>query len=849
MNNKSAKEWLAKYEAGRAKPGNDAEAEELQERRKVLKTKGTIRAREDERQQLITTWAERDTPITSGQAQLALHYLGVMIVMCRLAWSFAIHPCFRMFLKVIRPSFEKTLNNQSHRKFAGPLLDELHAETCELVEDTLSRVPGLITVGIDGHKDGRSRTLETVTKAKLGVSVFAGCHYMLTQRATGPHLAELLKPYLLANPNEIIAIVADNTSSNVAMFDELAKVNVLKPLFFLGCFVHVMDLLVEDIAKIPAFETIGSQAHSTISFVKRHATIYEEFLSIKGRLGVHSDLHLFPTTRFAYLHLMLRSLQRCMLAVRGLVDSPVYTLTKENTRRRGGEDGRKAFETFKQFEETISPVDFGHRLGWAAQILMPISKALHYLEGDSVPLSHVYPVYQCIYDYAQTLPDELSLQQFLSEEEFETITEVVKDRWGGTSRKKGLKADIHLLAYVLDPYAQGALTSPSQPQSDLIDGAALDRARAAMRHHITEPDRRQVMAQQLLMWISSRPGLRARSAAAGSSEMDAQDGADKAEPKGDTAYSSLYFTSMEMMWDKAEARELAMQAGKQKRDVPDEHDVGYTVCETIARLKLTLKPTIFWEAMLAEAPGSASKEAKEGHRMFASTARNLSSIVGHTCGVERAGKAYNLIMTSHRKHMRREVASKAAFVLNNYNLMHKEVDLGDCISDFAGSFLVDDEVREELQAKRVAALRRGILLTDAELMEGDANSGGQVSDSDDDGDGDERQHAPANEIMWGQLPEGLVVAAKPTHLGDELVRQIIYYRWKKFGWLIGTIVQKFDSSTPRLLAKFNYRIEWMDGWENHNLMLDNYMCGADAPYDSWVLLRKAVEEVGMGDEE
>eukprot|EP00966_Prymnesium_polylepis_P199466 4622387-Prymnesium_polylepis.2 len=31
------------------------------------------------------------------------------------------------------------------------------------------------TLGTDGHKDGRGRTLETITKAKLGISTFAGC--------------------------------------------------------------------------------------------------------------------------------------------------------------------------------------------------------------------------------------------------------------------------------------------------------------------------------------------------------------------------------------------------------------------------------------------------------------------------------------------------------------------------------------------------------------------------------------------------------------------------------------------------------------------------------------------------
>ena len=59
---------------------------------------------------------------------------------------------------------------------------------------------------------------------------------------------------------------------------------------------------------------------------------------------------------------------------------------------------------------------------------------------------------------------------------------------------------------------------------------------------------------------------------------------------------------------------------------------------------------------------------------------------------------------------------------------------------------------------------------------------------------------------------------------------------------MGTIKEKFDQSTPRLFKKFNFRIKWIDGWENHLLILDNYSSGPTAPYKSWVLLEKASTE-------
>ena len=98
------------------------------------------------------------------------------------------------------------------------------------------------------------------------------------------------------------------------------------------------------------------------------------------------------------------------------------------------------------------------------------------------------------------------------------------------------------------------------------------------------------------------------------------------------------------------------------------------------------------------------------------------------------------------------------------------------------------------------------------------------------------------EVKWGLLPEGLQPAPKPAKLDGSLVGQLIYRRWETpHGWLLGKIDKKFDQSTPRLFKKFNYRIKWYDGWENHMLLLDDYNHGPTAPYKSWVLLEKPAD--------
>lgn len=169
--------------------------------------------------------------------------------------------------------------------------------------------------------------------------------------------------------------------------------------------------------------------------------------------------------------------------------------------------------------------------------------------------------------------------------------------------------------------------------------------------------------------------------------------------------------------------------------------------------------------------------------------------------------------------------------------------------------LVEETVAEELQGKRLHALRRGRIITDDELAvdEDEEETGEEALGSREEAGEEEvgeeaeveaeeaEEVATRREVKW-HLPEGLVVSPKPTKLDDKLVGSLIFMRWDApHGWLVGKVTEMFTPrATPRLFAKFNYRVKWIDGWENHKLLLDNYMGGPTAPYKSWVLLEKEV---------
>ena len=66
-----------------------------------------------------------------------------------------------------------------------------------------------------------------------------------------------------------------------------------------------------------------------------------------------------------------------------------------------------------------------------------------------------------------------------------------------------------------------------------------------------------------------------------------------------------------------------------------------------------------------------------------------------------------------------------------------------------------------------------------------------------------------SEIKWS-LPAGFTLGKEPSIMDSSLVGQMIYFRWKGYGWQLGKIYETVTRATPRLFKKFNYRIQWAD---------------------------------------
>ena len=172
---------------------------------------------------------------------------------------------------------------------------------------------------------------------------------------------------------------------------------------------------------------------------------------------------------------------------------------------------------------------------------------------------------------------------------------------------------------------------------------------------------------------------------------------------------------------------------------------GFSIKEALALLQLTdIKPTSFWLAMSLEAP----RGAVDAHRFFCcKAAGDILSVVPHTCGVERAGKGYSLVMTPLRKKMQPERARKCVYTLQNYPLLDMKQQSGDGYEDFLDGLLTAEDLAAA-QAKEHGGLRRGTrIIEDAPAAR--------------DSDESEEDENPLETIRWA-VPSGFLVAAQPA---------------------------------------------------------------------------------------
>ena len=631
---------------------------------------------------------------------------------------------------------------------------------------------------------------------KLGVVTFLCFHYMKTSRATSDNMAKLALE-VVPDPAAVQAMVVDSTTANYGM------VALLRSHFpwwiFLFCAVHVIDLLIEDIAKEAEIAPIILRARRLVVMILKHPLVREEFDKLVKESCHHPQqpwsLRLFPKTRFAYMYLMLYQIYRSGRVLDLLAESPLLQVVMQLS-IKGAKVGTKRDAVRLEWQNFIATLDdrtFRRQIRALLFVVSPLSMACFYLQGFSAPLSHIYPVYMAICTHLQQeWPSFVTLA--LSSATLAACHTHALGRTWGNGRLVGVLHDAHLAAFFFDIEARAA----AQNDNHLIHAGVIECTnRVLMTMHHEKPLEVAIMLAQTQQWAAASGG----------------------------SFASYIIVSVEL----AQAR-FATLAGKND----ESQTVGAAVAEVvlehhssvvdslIERLKLTTKPTSTWSIILNQPPQGASDNQIMAHKLFCSSIVNLQAVVGHTGGVEQMGKAFKYIQTRQRCSLAEETLNDLAYIFHNTRLAYPDM-ASDSISfdDFAVALLEPEdqnifEAESETYAPRfqdsphpgeeVGAAAEKVVPPD------EAEEGEEDEEEDGEEDGEEEGEVDTSAFI---VPDGYMASHQAPlqpltadYVGRWIMAQVKIPK-TPMSWRLGKLTKFYDPKKPGRYAElYNFDVQF-----------------------------------------
>ena len=461
---KEPADWLADYRERERKALEEAAPQAALTEAEV-QTLTTAEKNARKRQQTLD---ERVVHKLTALQITAIHCaLCTFFFVCRLPFLNIEHWAFIAFVKALNPAYVQHLFKR--KSLSETWLGTLRNETEEKVDAYMDRTMGKKTAIVDGFKDRRGRHVMNISNAKVGFAAYCKTSWFGRRQHSGATYANEIS-IVVGDGDEHIACCADNTSSNTSMQNGLFGILSKKyDWFFLGCCVHCMDLLSEDVAKLPEIAAVIADFKLVSRIVLRFSLITETFLHLQN-MRHKSDssasmlmIKTFPDTRFAYAFFIIYAPLVNWSVLQSLVDSAEYKLLKTSAK-----PNRRAL--LRKFENIVGDPSKKASGVAAVAVMRPISAGLHYLEGDDVETSHVLPVYALLHQCSQSPGNDVT--EVFSSETIAAVTGLFKERWNGTGRKVGIRNHLHCLAFKLDIHLRFMIVHAFKNGTELL--AAID---------------------------------------------------------------------------------------------------------------------------------------------------------------------------------------------------------------------------------------------------------------------------------------------------------------------------------------------------------------------------------------
>jgi hypothetical protein len=274
-------------------------------------------------------------------------------------------------IAVVGPGFKAP----SYEELRGPILQaekkDINARLGEFKESWESSG---CTVMSDGWTDGKGRTLLNFLVHCPKGSMFIKSVDASTHVKDAALLCELLHGFIEEiGAHHVVQIVTDNAANYVAAGRMLMERH--DTVFWTPCAAHCIDLMLEDVGKIPFVKEVIDQAKSIPKYIYNHAFV----LNLMRTYTNDRELRRLAVTRFATHFLTLQSLLQCQYELKQMFVSGEWRDCRYSRREDGRAIARLVYSD--SFWEGVEEV---------CSVAEPLVKVLRLVDGDKPVMGYLY---------------------------------------------------------------------------------------------------------------------------------------------------------------------------------------------------------------------------------------------------------------------------------------------------------------------------------------------------------------------------------------------------------------------------------------------------------------------------
>ncbi|KAL6582972.1 hypothetical protein OROMI_005050 [Orobanche minor] len=276
----------------------------------------------------------------------------------------------------------------------------------------------------DGWRDRKGRSLINFLINTPRGSMFVESVDASSYSHTGQKMFELLDRFIQkVGPDDVVQVVTDSASNNV-LAGKLLE-DKYPHLYWTPCAAHCLDLIFEDIFKLPDLKRTFGRAVQINTYIYNRTMVLNMMRDFTG----HRDMVRPATTRFATAFLTLSRFHTQKKNLRSMFTSDIWTKSKF-AKEVGG----------KQVVNIIMMPSFWNSVVYAVKVAGPLIHVLRLVDGEKkTPMGYIY-------EAIDRAKEEIAAAFGNNEDRYLEIFNIIDNRWNCQ-----LHRPLHAAGYYLNP--------------------------------------------------------------------------------------------------------------------------------------------------------------------------------------------------------------------------------------------------------------------------------------------------------------------------------------------------------------------------------------------------------------